>query len=147
MTQTRKRSVYLVFGLLRLYRELGRDLELATEHVEKVRGDMVHVEHVIKLVEPDFNASTVAYLRRRKAIKFRGRGRHTRFALAVLKDATEPMLVADIATEVAKREGLDISNRKDRDRLRNSIYSSLKENRDKTVVRGPESPSRWSLKR
>jgi len=139
-----KKSTYLVTGLIRLHRELARSLVLTEREAEKIRNDMEHVEYVMHLIEPDFNARQISILRRRGKTPGEKRGAIMRNCYVVLGAATKPMSVADIADKVAARRGLDISTKKARDRLRNSIYSSLKWNDGKTVKSNGRFPSLWT---
>ncbi len=72
------------------------------------------------------------------------RGAIMRNAWIILGQANKPMSVAEIAEKVAERQGLNIVSKKDRDRLRNSIYSSLKFNDGKTVKSNRRFPSLWT---
>ena len=140
-----KKSTYLVTGLVRLHRELARTLILTEQEAEKIRNYMEHVEYVLHLIEPDFSARQIAILRRRKWAPGEKRGAIMRNCYVVLGAARKPLSVAEIADKVAARRGLDISTKKARDRLRNSIYSSLKFNDGKTVKSNRRFPSLWTL--
>jgi hypothetical protein len=139
-----KRSTYLLTGLVRLHRELGRDLALTLENAEKLRTDMHHIEAVLHIIEPTFDARRIAVLRRRNP-PAKSRGRIMRLVLDVLRRANRPLTVAEIANEIVLREGGADQSREERDHLRNTVISSLKYNHGKSVVGDSTFPRKWKL--
>ncbi|GGF22761.1 hypothetical protein GCM10011611_31020 [Aliidongia dinghuensis] len=141
-----KRSTYLLTGLIRLHAELGRELGYKEEEAQKVRENMRLVESVIKLVEPDYDTRQIVYLRRHQSNKVvRKRAHLSRHALAVLREATRPLMVAEIADVMIAERGLTDISVEDRDRIRNSVYCWLRDNDGKLVTKHGRYPSRWEL--
>ena len=141
-----KRSTHLLTGLIRLHAELGRELGYKEEEAQKVRENMRLVESVIKLVEPDYDARQIVYLRRHKPnMVVKKRAHLSRHALDVLRRAERPLMVAEIADIMAQERGLTDLSVEDRDRLRNSVYCWLRDNDGKLVTKHGRYPSRWEL--
>lgn len=141
-----KRSTYLLTGLIRLHAELGRELGYKEEEAQKVRENMRLVESVIKLVEPDYDARQIVYLRRHKPnMVVKKRAHLSRHALDVLRRAERPLMVAEIADIMAQERGLANISVEDRDRMRNSVYCWLRDNDGKLVTKHGRYPSRWKL--
>jgi len=141
-----KRSTYLLTGLIRLHAELGRELGYKEEEAQKVRENMRLVESVIKLVEPTYDARQIVYLRRHKPnMAVKKRAHLSRHALDVLRRATRPLMVAEIADIMAQERGLTDISVEDRDRIRNSVYCWLRDNDGKLVTKNGRYPSRWCI--
>ena len=64
---------------------------------------------------------------------------------AVLRVATRPLMVAEIADIMIEERGLTDISVEDRDRMRNSVYCWLRDNDGKLVTKQGRYPSRWDL--
>jgi hypothetical protein len=117
-----KRSTYLLTGLIRIHAELAREISLVEKEAERIRDDMKHVEHVLHLVQPDFNARQIAILRRREP-QSTGlpRGHFFRRTIEILRTAPGPLTVAEIADEFVRVHGVPSQTHRERDKLRNTI--------------------------
>src|SRR5438552_10312001 len=83
------------FTLLRLHAELGgkiKDNKAEAEHLAKA---MMHVEAVVKLIDPAHNLRPIA-VRRRKPNPWFRRGTIFRGALDVLRAAEKPLTAREI---------------------------------------------------
>jgi hypothetical protein len=64
---------------------------------------MLAVEHVIKMLDPDFDARTISARRRQKTNPWFKRGTLFREALDALRKATGPLTVAEITAQRPSR--------------------------------------------
>lgn len=84
-----------VYTLDQLHAELGGKILDNKREADRLREAMVHVEAVIKLLDPTHNLRTIS-VRRRKLNPWFKRGTVFRSALDVLRRAGEPLTVAEI---------------------------------------------------
>ena len=80
--------------LERLHSELGGQIQENKEEAQRLAGQMIHVEAVIKMLDPTFNLRRIA-VKRRKPNPWFKRGTLFRAALAALRGATAPMTVRE----------------------------------------------------
>src|SRR5260370_35485007 len=85
--------------LERLHAELGGQILENKEEAQRLAGQMLHVEAVIKMLDPTFNLRRIA-VKRRKPNPWFKRGTVYRRAVDVLRTATEPMTARGIAERV-----------------------------------------------
>jgi hypothetical protein len=106
--------------LVRLHADLGGRIKAAEAERVKLATDMQHVEAVLKMFDPEYNVRAIAARRKQKTNPWFKRGTLFREALGVLRTATAPMTVTEIAhavlaannlTEVASRAAADIAAR------------------------------------
>ena len=85
--------------LERLHAELGGQILENKEEAQRLAGQMLHVEAVIKMLDPTYNLRRIS-VKRRTANPWFNRGTIYRRAVDVLRMATEPMTARDIAERV-----------------------------------------------
>jgi hypothetical protein len=85
--------------LERLHSELGGQILENKEEAQRLAGQMLHVEAVIKMLDPTYNLRRIS-VKRRTANPWFKRGTIYRRAVDVLRMATEPMTARDIAERV-----------------------------------------------
>ena len=86
--------------LERLHAELGGQiLENNKEEAQRLAGQMLHVEAVIKMLDPTYNLRRISVKRRRSNPWFK-RGTVYRRAVHALRTATEPLTAREIAERV-----------------------------------------------
>jgi hypothetical protein len=85
--------------LERLHSELGGQILENKEEAQRLAGQMLHVEAVIKMLYPTYNLRQISVKRRTANPSFK-RGTIYRRAVDVLRMATEPMTARDIAERV-----------------------------------------------
>src|SRR3982074_3765582 len=85
--------------LERLHAELGGQILENKEEAHKLAGQMLHVEAVIKMLDPTYNPLRISVKRRRPNPWFK-RGTVYRRAVDVLRTATEPLTAREIAERV-----------------------------------------------
>ena len=131
--------------LERLHSELGGQILENKEEAQRLAGQMLHVEAVIKMLDPTYNLRRIS-LKRRKPNPWFKRGTVYRRAVDALRTASEPMTAREIAERV-----LEVANIKRPDKaaladLQGSILASLRNHKGKGVERTNEgSPARWAL--
>ena len=85
--------------LERLHSELGGPILENKEETQRLAGQMLHVEAVIKMLDPTYNLRRIA-VKRRKFNPWFKRGTVYRRAVDVLRTATEPLTAREIAERV-----------------------------------------------
>ena len=88
--------------LERLYAELGGQILENKQEAQRLAGQMLHVEAVIKMLDPTYNLRRIS-VKRRTADPWFKRGTICRRAVDVLRMATEPMTARDVAERVLVR--------------------------------------------
>jgi hypothetical protein len=129
--------------LTQLHAELAGKIETNRHNGDKLRGQMVQVEAVIKMLAPDFSVAAIAAKRRNKSNPWFKRGTLFRSAVDVLRRASTPMtareiaeaLIADKAPQASRKQAID---------LQQAILVGLRK-RDGGAVVGEGSPAKWRL--
>ena len=85
--------------LERLHMELGGKLLENRQMAQELGEQMLHIEAVIKMLDPAFNLARIT-VKRRKANGWFKRGTLYRKALDVLRTAEQPMTATDIARKM-----------------------------------------------
>ncbi len=134
-----------LYALIKLHAEIGGRIKENAKEAIKLREDMIHVEHVLKLLEPGFSVRRIAAKRKNGQNPWFKRGTIFRLVLGVLKDATAPMSGEEIAVALLRSKGITEPSREDRWRLFGTVDSSLRNNEGKSVIGDDGRPRRWSL--
>jgi hypothetical protein len=131
--------------LERLHAELGAQILENKAEAIKLSGKMLHVEAVIKMLDPAFNLRRI-FVKRRQPNPWFKRGTVYRRAVDALRTATEPLTAREIGELVLEKANM---KRPDKDALQDligTINSSLRNHDGKGVQRTNEgSPARWRL--
>jgi hypothetical protein len=131
--------------LERLHSELGGQILENKEEARRLAGQMLHVEAVIKMLDPTFNLRRIAVKRRQPNPWFK-RGTVYRRAVDVLRTATEPMTAREIAERVLVAANIKRPDKAALADLIGTINSSLRNHAGKGVKRTNEgSPARWKI--
>jgi len=105
---------------------LVETLPAITARIQKIEEVILAAEIVIKDDHPEWERDTINPIKPNvHQIPVR-LGEATRKALEVLRDASEPLRMRDIAREVLRREGLTDYNSATLDKVTNSIGNTLK---------------------
>src|SRR5271167_858481 len=83
--------------LVRLHSDLGGRILDNRKEAKRLADSMRHVEAVIRLFDPAYNARRIAVRRRNRVNRWFKRGAMGRAILDVLKGATEPLATRAIA--------------------------------------------------
>jgi hypothetical protein len=131
--------------LERLHAELGGQILENKQRHDELAEQMRHVEACIKLLDPGYNLARIT-VKRRKANKWFKRGTLYRAALDVLRTATEPMTVTEIAAAAVKGLGVEDADVRAVQTVGQGIQRSLYNHDGKGVERVGESvPARWRI--
>jgi hypothetical protein len=132
--------------LERPHAELGGQILENKEEAHRLAGQMLHVEAVIKMLDPTFNLRRIAVKRRQPNPWFK-RGTVYRRAVDALRTATDPMMAREIAERVLAAAKVTNPDKAALADLIGTINSSLRNHDGRGVQRTNEgSPARWRLK-
>ncbi len=131
--------------LVRLHADIGGKILENKKEAARLATSMLAVEHVIKIFNPDYNVRTISVRRRQKTNPWFKRGTLFREALGVLRKATAPMTVTEIAAVMLAAQGVE-PTRKQRLGIEAGVRCSLENHAGKTVQRvGEGVPKRWTV--
>lgn len=125
-----------LYALLRLHAEIGCRIKENKAQALKLIEDMKHVEAVLHMLEPSFNARTIAPKRRHNPNPLFKRGHIIRAALDVLRGATAPMSVYEIATVLLRSKGVESPTRQETHLMYGAVSALLRTNASVTVHQG-----------
>jgi hypothetical protein len=91
-------------ALERLHAELGGQILENKDEAQRLAGQMLHVEAVIKMLDPTFNIRRIS-VKRRQPNPWSKRGTVYRRTEDVLMTAPEPLTAREIAEAVLPQEG------------------------------------------
>jgi hypothetical protein len=130
--------------LTQLHAELAGKIETNRKSGDKLRSQMVQVEAVMKMLDPDFNARAISAKRRNTGNPWFKRGTLYRSAVDVLRRAASPMTAREISDALLAGK-TPTATRKQEEALQAALLAALRVRNGKTVV-GEGSPARWKLK-
>jgi len=112
----------------------------------KLAEDMRHVEAVLKMFNPEYSVRVISARRRVIGNPWFKRGTLFRAALDVLRGATAPMTVREVADAILAAKGIRDATAKQRAGIEAGVRSSLENHAGKTVERvGEGVPRRWRI--
>lgn len=134
-----------IFALRRLHAELGGKIKDNAREAVRLRASMMHVEAVIKLLDPTVSVSGIA-ARRRYYINppFRRSGMFPAI-LGILREAQKPLTAPEIGALLIERHKLKLRA----DQVHNfsgNINQNIKRHPDAIVGDGAR-PQRWLIKK
>ena len=112
----------------------------------QLRIDLDHIEHVIRMFQQDWRASNDA-VAPRKPSRWDRRGQGVKTALAVLREASEPMTAREIVLAVWVRTGLPVLAKQELYRITSTFNTALARRVGKGVVMIEGTPKRWTILR
>jgi hypothetical protein len=131
--------------LERLHSELGGQILENKEEAHKLASQMLHVEAVIKMLDPTYNLRRIAVKRRRPNPWFK-RGTVYRRAVDALRTAEQSLTAREIAERVLEKANIKRPDKAALADLIGTINSSLRNHDGKGVQRTNEgSPAKWRL--
>src|SRR5882757_4765670 len=131
--------------LERLHAELGGQILENKEEAQRLAGQMLHVEAVIKMLDPGYSLRAISVKRRQPNPWFK-RGTVYRRAVDVLRTATEPLTAREIAERVLAATNVANPDKDALADLAGSVLASLRNHKGKGIQRTNEgSPARWRL--
>ncbi|MDE2228962.1 MAG: hypothetical protein KGL11_07980 [Alphaproteobacteria bacterium] len=134
-----------MYALLRLHAELGGKIKANRTEAKKLAIDMMHVEAVLKLLDPSFNVRVIAPRRRNNKNPWFKKGEMFRHAIDVLRRASGPMTAREITEALLRSCGVEPDTKSVRS-LFGGVQGSLRNHDGVTVKRSGEGmPARWRL--
>lgn len=134
-----------LYALIRLHAELAHRIKRNQDEASSLREDMLHVEAVLKLLEPGFSVRQIAPKRRYNPNPLFKRGTIFRAALDVLRAATGPMTADEISMAVMRSKDVTEPSRDQRRRMFGAVDASLRNHEGKTVIAEGPRPRRWRV--
>lgn len=92
--------------LVQLHADIGGRIQANKVEAERLAADMMAVQSVIKIFNPDYNVTAIAVRRRQRTNPWFRRGTLFREALEVLRKAGGPMTVREITDAVLAAKGI-----------------------------------------
>jgi hypothetical protein len=133
--------------LVRLHADIGGRIQATQAEAERLATEMMAVESVIKIFNPEYNVAAIAARRRQRTNPWFKRGTLFREALGVLRTATVPMTVREITDAVLAAKGITDADKRQRLGVEAGIRSSLEDHAGNAVCTlGDGTPKRWRLK-
>jgi hypothetical protein len=130
--------------LTQLHAELAGKIETNRKSGDKLRSQMVQVEAVMKMLDPDFNARAISAKRRNTGNPWFKRGTLYRGVVDVLRRAASPMTAREIS-DAPLAGKTPTPTRKQEEAIQAALLAALRLRNEKMVV-GDGSPARWRLK-
>jgi len=125
--------------------ELGGKLLDNRQQAQLLGQQMIHVEAVIKLLDPGFNLARIT-VKRRKANGWFKRGTLYRKAMDVLRTAEQPLTATDIARKMLEAADFKDASKTDAQVVAAGIMRSLLSHNGKGVQNVAEGkPAKWRL--
>ena len=131
--------------LERLHAELGGQILENKKEAKRLAAAMVHVEAVLKMLEPGDSVRAIA-VRRRKANRGSRRGTVFRAVLDVLRTTAGPLTIAEMAQALLATKGVTEPTPDQIDVFGSAIRASVENHAGGVVVRvGEGVPGRWKI--
>jgi hypothetical protein len=135
-----------ISALVRLHGQLGAKIKANKKEANRLRADMLHVEAVLHMFDPTFNARSIAQRRQTHPNPRFDRGEMWPGALAVLKAAPAPMTATEIAKAMLRAKGNETPTFAEVRALYGTINPSLRTHAGKIVERVEGThPKRWRM--
>ena len=141
-------ETHVLSALFDKYSEILGQLKQAERQANSHSQSLAHIEAVIRLYRPEWTADGVKARKPHKPPRWPSRGAGMRTALAILRDATEPLTTRQIVLMVLDRLNMP---KPDYDNLKlicSSFNSALRNKAARgglTLIEGR--PVRWALER
>lgn len=119
--------------LEQLHAELGGKILDNKAEAKRLAAAMVHVEAVLKMLQPGYDVRPIA-VRRRKPNPYFKRGTVWRSALDVLRAAKEPLTTREITARMLAAKGVTNATDKAARDLAGAVQSSLRNHRNYVAV-------------
>ena len=131
--------------LERLHAELGGKILDNRQEAERLGEQMMHVEAVIKMLDPAYNLNRIA-VKRRTANRWFKRGTLYRKALDVLRTAEQPLTATDIARKMLEAHNVKNAGKTEAQIVAQGILRGLLSHNGKGVQNVVEGkPAKWQL--
>lgn len=132
-------------ALTQLHAELGGKIDGNRVAGDKLRAQMVQLEAVMKMLDPEVNVRSISAKRRNTGNPWFKRGTLYRAVLDVLRDAPAPMTAAQICNMVLEGKQPAPTPRQ-ASVMQNAILSALRNRQGKGIARvGEANPAKWRI--
>jgi hypothetical protein len=133
--------------LTRLHADIGGRILENKKQAHRLAADMIAVEAVIKMFDPEFNARAISARRRVTGNPWFKRGTLFRAALDVLRAAQGPLTVRELTDAILAGKGVTGATVKQREGIDAGVRASLESHAGKSVEKAGEGiPKRWRIK-
>jgi thymidine phosphorylase len=126
-----------------LHAELAGKILDNKKDAERLRQAMIHVEAVLKLLDPSHNLRNIAIRRRKSNLWFK-RGTVWRAVLDVLRNAGKPLTVSEIAAAMLATKRIKDAPRSAVENLEGAVRAALRKREGDAVISGGN-PIMWRL--
>src|SRR3982074_1047461 len=126
-----------------LHAELAGNILANKREAIRLRAAVMQVEAVVKMLQPGFNAASIAAQRSNKSNPWFKRGTRFGSAVDVLRQAQAPMTAREIADTLIAGKAPQATRKQAVD-LQAAILAALRK-RDGDMVTGAGAPARWRL--
>ncbi len=137
----------VLYSLHNKYRHIKGELASLDNQCEKLRADMMHLEHTIMLFANDWSGDDLTGKKPNRPSRWSSRGEGLKTALAILREATAPMSGRDIVIATTRRLDMPLPVPKILYQQSGSMNTLLGKRVGKDMVRHEGKPLRWSLMR
>jgi hypothetical protein len=132
--------------LRKFHKKLALGLKASEKNSARVRVALSHVEAVIAMLEPGSPMAALANARRRNRVLTFKRGEPVRLTFKILREASEPLTVREIAARMFALAGRADPDERGMYHLRHAVRNVLRAHKGKTVaVSEGVWPERWTI--
>ena len=135
----------VLYALHNKYRHIKGELASLDNQCDKLRADMLHLEHTIMLFANDWSGDDLTGKKPNRPSRWSSRGEGLKTALAILREATAPMSGRDIVIAVTRRLDMPLPVPKILYQQSGSMNTLLGKRVGKDILRHEGKPLRWSL--
>lgn len=133
--------------LVRLHADIGGRILDNRKQAKRLAEDMMHVEAVLRMYDPNYNVAAIIGRRRINGNPWFKRGALFRGALDTLRTAAGPLSARELVVGMLAAKGIKNPPAARVRSLTGGVTNSLRNNEGKTVERvGEGSPMLWRLK-
>ena len=98
-------------ALIRKRAELAGEIEATSAQLAQMRANLVHLDAVLRMLDPDTVPTEIAPKRQVKRCAWFGEGELPRLVLDTLRQAPEPITTRDVAKGVMEQRGMPEGDR------------------------------------
>ncbi|WP_413990632.1 hypothetical protein ACMDCR_00280 [Labrys okinawensis] len=136
---------FVISGLTKRRAELAGAVERLHEELRKTVNDLEVLDQTIRQFVPDYQVETIKPKAFRPPSDWSRRGEMSRIIMSILRQSSEPMTTRDIALQLLIERALDKSDVRLLRLMTKRVAVSLRDYRDKGVVRAAEGPGQYNL--
>lgn len=140
-------ELHVLTALHTKYSQLMGQLRQRECEAERLRGDLAHIEAVIRLYRPDWSGDSIKPRFVPKPSRWGGRGEGLRTALAILREADAALTTREIVVRVLERRGQDEPPYDELKLICASFNGALRNRIGRGVRLVDGYPKRWEIER